>query len=256
MKGVRIANCGAALVLALPLYCRGAAPAAEAMPDMSDHSMSVLMGMDDAAAVGKVMLDQMELEGGAAGTAAAWEAQAWYGGDYDKAWFETEGSPDASNRDASRNELSWDHTLTRWWSVHTGMRYDLGRGPARGWAAVGLEGLAPYWFDVQATFYLGEAGRTAARFQVEHDLLITQQLVVQPEIEASVYGKNDPARQISSGLSDLQLALRLRYEIRREFAPYLGFAWRRNLGVPAPILHGGGSGTGAVQWVAGFQAWF
>jgi copper resistance protein B len=227
----RFAVTGAVLALALPLLC-------------SSAEMGALMGMDDTAAVGKVMLDQLELEGGSGGVAPAWEGQAWYGGDYDKVWFKTEGVPDPNNQDASRNELLWDHTLTRWWDLQTGVRYDLGQGPARGWAAVGIEGLAPYWFDVEATLYAGEAGRTAARLRVEHDLLITQRLIVQPEIEANVYSKSDPARDVGAGLSDMQVGLRVRYEIRREFAPYAGVAWRRE------------QGADSLQWVAGFHVWF
>jgi copper resistance protein B len=241
MKATRFALCGAVLTMVLPLSCRSAAPSPDAMSDMPDQAMSLLMGMDDTAALGKVMLDQMELEGGSGGATLAWDGQAWYGGDYNKLWLKSEGSPDPGNQDPSRNELSWDHALTRWWDLQTGVRYDLGHGPARGWAAVGVEGLAPYWFDVEATLYLGEAGRTAARFQVEHDLLITQRLIVQPEIEANYYGKSDAAREVGAGLSDVQLGLRVRYEIRRELAPYVGVTWRRNLG---------------AQWVAGFHVWF
>jgi copper resistance protein B len=248
MNAARFAMTGAILALMLPLSCRSAAPPADAMPDMSEQAMSTVMGMDDRAAIGKVMLDQLELEGGSGGTALAWDGQAWYGTDYDKVWVKTEGSPNAADRDASSNELLWDHVLTRWWDLQTGARYDLGDGPARGWAAVGVQGLAPFWFDVEATLYLGEAGRAAARFKVEHDLLITQRLIVQPEIETNLYSKSDAAREVSSGLSDMQLGLRVRYEIRRELAPYAGVAWRRTPGA--------GQDTHSLLWVAGFHVWF
>jgi copper resistance protein B len=256
VSAVRWAPGGALLALALPLCCRGAAPPTDVTTDMSDQAMGSLMGMDDSAALGKVMLDQLEVDGGSGRTVLAWDTQAWYGGDYNKVWLKSEGSPGPDNQDPSRNELLWDHALTRWWDLQAGVRYDLGSGPARGWAAVGVEGLAPYWFDVQATLYLGAAGRTAARFQIEHDLLITQRLIVQPEIESNFYGRGDPARDVSSGLSDLQLALRVRYQIRREFAPYVGIAWRRDLGAAVSLPRGGGPGTDSVQWVAGFHVWF
>jgi copper resistance protein B len=256
MRAKAISRCGAILALALALSCRCAAAATDAMPDMSGRSMGALMGMDDTAALGKVMIDQLELEGGSGGTALAWDARAWYGGDYDKVWVKTEGSPNPDDRDTSRNELLWDHALTRWWDLQTGLRYDLGHGPARGWAAVGVEGLAPYWFDVQATLYLGEAGRTAAHFQIEHDLLITQRLIVQPEIETNLYAKSDLAREVRAGLSDMQIGLRVRYEVRRELAPYVGITWRRNLGTAASFSGGNGPGTDALQWVAGFHVWF
>ncbi len=247
MKAGGVSMAGALLALVLPLACRSAGPPADAMSDASGRAMTALMEMDDTAAVGKVMLDQLELDGGSGGQALAWDGQAWYGGDYDKVWIKTEGSPNALNQDASRNELLWDHALTRWWDLQMGVRYDLGHGPARGWAAVGVEGLAPYWFDVEASLYLGEAGRTASHLQVAHDLLITQRLIVQPEIEADLYGRSDAARDVRAGLSDTQVGLRLRYEFRREFAPYVGVAWRRNLDAPAPE---------SLEWVAGFHIWF
>jgi len=241
VNAVHCAISGALLAVVLPLHCQ---------------AMSGLMGMDDTAAVGKVMVDQLESQSGSAGTALAWDGQAWYGGDYNKLWLKTEGSPDARNQDGARNELLWDHVLTRWWDLQTGVRYDLGHGPARGWAALGIEGLAAYWFDVEATLYVGDAGRTAARLRVEHDLLLTQRLIVQPQIETNFYGKADVARDTASGLSDMELGLRVRYEIRREFAPYLGIAWRRDLGVTAPFARGSGAAADSLQWVAGFHVWF
>ena len=240
----RVVLSGAVLALALPLCGRSAVPSSDSMPGAPNQSMGTLMGMDDTAAVSKVMLDQLELEGGSGGTPLNWDGQAWYGGDYDKVWLKTEGSPDPSNQDTSRNELLWDHALARWWDVQAGVRYDGGRGPARGWAALGIEGLAAYWFDVEATLYVGEGGRTAARLRIEHDLLITQRLIVQPEFEANVYGKADAAREVGSGWSDLQIGLRIRYEIRRELAPYVGVTWRRDLG------------SDSLQWVAGLHLWF
>jgi copper resistance protein B len=243
LKVRRVVRTGAVLALAFGLSYAGVASAADAMPAMSDPAMSKVMGMDDAAAVGKVMLDQLELEGGSGDSVAAWDGQAWYGGDYDKLWLKSAGSPDANNQDSSRNELLWDHVLTPFWDLQTGVRYDLGQGPARGWAAVGIEGLAAYWFEVEATLYVGEAGRTAGCFRVEHDLLITQRLIVQPAVEADLYSKADAARDVTSGLSDLQLGLRVRYEIRRELAPYVGAAWRRD------------AGRESLYWVAGFHVW-
>jgi copper resistance protein B len=243
VNAARLALGSGLLALALPLACSSAEPAPDAVPGMSYQAMSALMRMDDTAVLSKVMLDQLELEGGAGATVPAWDAQAWYGGDDNKVWFKTEGSPDAGNQNSSRNELLWDHPLTRWWDLQTGVRYDIGHGPARGWAAVGIHGLAAYWFDVEATVYAGAAGRTAARLRIEHDLLLTQRLIVQPEVEANFYGKPDAAREVGSGLSDLQLGVRVRYEIRREFAPYAGLAWR-------------GAGADSLQWVAGLRAWF
>ena len=137
-----------------------------------------------------------------------------------------------------------------------GAREDFASGPPRTWAAVGVQGLAPYWFNVEATFYVGDSGRTAARIKAEYDLLLTQRLIVQPEAEVNLYGKSDPARRIGSGVSDLDAGIRVRYEFRRELAPYVGVAWRRLFGGTADQARASGGGTSDVQLVAGVRAWF
>ncbi len=255
MRTSPVAIIGAVLLVGLPLLCSSAEPVVPDMPDRSAQTMSSQMGMNDATAIGNVVLDQLELDGGPGRAALAWDGAAWYGTDYNKLWFKTEGSPNPSNHDGSRNELLFDRALTRWWDLQAGVRYDIGNGPARVWAAVGAEGLAPYWRDVQVTLYFGGAGSTAARLQVEHDMLITQRLVVQPEIEANLYSQSDVARQLRSGLSDAQVGLRVRYEVRREFSPYLGLAWRHNLDTTASSLFGSQSRINSLVWVAGFHVW-
>jgi uncharacterized protein involved in copper resistance len=106
-----------------------------------------------------------------------------------------------------------------------GVRQDFRPGPAQTWAAFGVQGLAPYWFDIEATGYIGASGRTHARFEVEYELLFTNRLVLQPLFEAELVSKSDPERGVGAGLSTTDLGFRLRYEIRREFAPYLGITW-------------------------------
>jgi copper resistance protein B len=119
-----------------------------------------------------------------------------------------------------------------------------------------VQGLAPYRFDVEAALYLGDAGRTAARLRAQRDLLVTQRLILQPEFEADLYGRSDAARQLGTGLADLQLALRARYEIRREVAPYIGLAWRREVGASAQYARADGAPVASLEWVAGLAIWF
>jgi copper resistance protein B len=255
VRAAQRALISATLLIVLQASCRSA-PAAEMTPAMSNGQMATLMAMDDAVSVGKVMLDQLELEGDAGRTNLAWDGQAWYGTDYNKIWFKSEGAPNPSDKAESRNELLWDRIIARWWNLQAGVRYDLGQGPSRGWAAAGLQGLAPYRFDIEATLYVADRGRTAARFRLERDVLITQRLILQPEFETDLYGKADVARQIGAGLSDFQLGLRLRYEVRREIAPYVGVVWRRDLGTTAQFARASGTGPEALQWVAGLHLWF
>ncbi len=207
------------------------------------------MQMGDREQFGRLLIDQLEWHHDGSADAGAWEVEGWYGGDRDKVWIRTEGEHSGADTRNARGELLWDHAIGAWWNLQSGLREDFGGGPARTWAALGVEGLAPYWLSLEATLYLGEAGRTAARLRGEYEILLTQRLILQPEAELNLYGKRDAARQLASGLADAEAGLRLRYEIRRELAPYIGVAWTREkrLGFLA---------ASGAQFVAGVRAWF
>ena len=227
-------------------------PPHELMGDMSYKDMVAMMQMDDTHPFGQVMLDQLEWRDSQEGGAGAWDAQGWYGGDYNKLWVKSEGERlGGITHDASAEAL-FDHVIGRWWDAQVGVRQDFGRGPARTWLALGVQGLAPYWIDAEATVYVGDEGRVAARLKADYDLLITQRLILQPYGEANFYSKSDPQREVGDGLSDLELSLRLRYEIRREVAPYLGVAWLKRFGAAAAA----GEGSDEVELIAGLRAWF
>jgi copper resistance protein B len=220
------------------------------LPHQSYEQMVEMMRMDDTERYGRVTVDQLEWQN-ADHADVAWDVQAYYGGDYDKLWLKTEGVHE-QHEDEVRVEALWNRIVTAWWSAQAGVRQDFGDAPSRTWLALGIEGLAPQWFDVEATIYVGEEGRTAFRADVSYDLLLSQRLVLQPQIEADVYGKDDPERGIGSGLSDIEAGLRLRYEIRREFAPYVGVHWVRRFGETADFA-GDDSET---RLVAGVRVWF
>jgi copper resistance protein B len=223
--------------------------------DMSYREMARMMDMDDAAAFGKLVADQFEWRHGDGAEGPAWDVQGWYGTDYNKLWFKTEGVRVGSVTEDGRVELLWDRIFSRWWSLQAGMRHDLGQGPPRNWLALGVQGLAPYFLQIETTGYVGDAGRTAARFRAEYELLFTQRMILQSEFELNAYGKDDPERHVGAGFSELQLGLRLRYEIRREFAPYLGVAWLRSLGKTAELVRTAGEDPSLLQIVAGIRFW-
>jgi copper resistance protein B len=119
-----------------------------------------------------------------------------------------------------------------------------------------MQGLAPFWFEMEATFYVADEGRTALRAAGQYELLLTQRLVLQPQVEVNVYGKEDPSNGIGAGISDLQIGARLRYEIRRKFAPYVGVEWTRTFGDTADFARAEGQRVDDVHFVAGVHAWF
>ena len=221
-------------------------------------ALSLLPGMHmaDKDRYGRILIDQLEGFTGNDGSGIAVDAQAWYGGDLDKAWLKVDGSRRNGSLSETRTELLWNHAVGIYWGTQLGLRHDFGGGPSRTYAAFGVQGLAPYWFDVEATAYVGEGGRTALRFEAEYELLLTQRLVLQPDVEVNVYGKIDPQREIGSGIADIDIGLRLRYEITRKFAPYIGVSWNRKLGNTARLARDDGNPVSSTQFVAGIRMWY
>lgn len=136
------------------------------------------------------------------------------------------------------------------------MRFDHGTGKDRQWLAAGVQGLAPYWFELDATAYLGSGGRTALRLEGSYDWLLTQKLILQPRTEWNFYGKSDPVNAIGSGLANASAGLRLRYEITRQIAPYIGVEWQHSFGRTGDFVRASGGSATQTRWLAGLSFWF
>jgi copper resistance protein B len=221
-----------------------------AFPDVQVHAVH------DNAVTSYVLFDQLEWQAGDGASGINVDTKGWIGRDRDRFWFRAEGdSEDGRVGDAAAHVL-YGRQFSRWWDVVGGIRQDVRPGPARTWAAIGVQGLAPYWFEVEVTAYVGESGRTQARFEVEYELLLTNRLVLQPLIEVDLFGKSDPERGIGAGLSTTDIGFRLRYEFRREFAPYIGVTWNRKYGKTADFAEAASEGTGGARVVTGLRLWF
>ncbi|MCL5061254.1 MAG: copper resistance protein B, partial [Candidatus Thermoplasmatota archaeon] len=205
---------------------------------------------------GALLVDRLERRDTGDGNATAYDAQAWFGRDYDRLVVKAEGDVAQGKLQEARTELLWAHAIAPFWDTQLGARYDSGEGPDRGWLAFGVQGLAPYWFNVDAAAYVGGNGRTALRLVAEYELLLTQKLVLQPRIEVNAYGKRDEARDIGSGLSDVAAGLRLRYEFTRQFAPYVGVERAEKFGRTADLARAAGEKPNEARWVAGVRFWF
>lgn len=212
--------------------------------------------MGDEENFGSLLVERLESVRTRDNASAAYDLQAWFGRSYDRAVLKAEGDYDGGKFQDARTDLLWGHAVTTYWDTQLGVRYDSGTGPDRGWLAFGVQGLAPYWFNVEATAYAGEEGRTALRLAAEYELLLTQKLILQPRIEVNGYGKRDAARALGAGLSDLAVGLRLRYEIRREFAPYVGIERAGKFGATADDARAAGEDTNDTRLVAGLRFWF
>ena len=203
-----------------------------------------------------VLFDQLEWQGGDGATAGSWDNRGWIGRDLNRFWFRTEGEVEDGNVAEAQAHALFGRAVHPWWDIVVGVRQDFRPGPRRTWAAVGIQGLAPYWFEVEATAYVGEAGRTHFRVETEYELLFTNRLILQPLVELEIYGKSDPERGIGAGLSSGEAGLRLRYEFRREFAPYIGVTWNRKFFGTAGFAEAAGEDTGATKLALGARVWF
>lgn len=202
------------------------------------------------------LADKLEWQDADDASTLAWDLSGWIGGDIDRLWLRSEGERSNGKTEDAEIQALWGHAVSPWWDVVTGVRQDFKPGAPQTWAAFGLQGMALYNFEAEATAFLGENGQSAVRLEGDYDILLTNRLILQPTAELNVYGKNDPQRGIGSGLSNTELGLRLRYEIRREFAPYIGVTWNRSYGNTADYAREEGEDRSEARLVLGVRLWF
>jgi copper resistance protein B len=213
--------------------------------------------MDDEV-FSHVLLDQFEGRESGSTSELRWDGEGWIGTDTNKLWLKSEGFVKNGTVSDGDQEALYDRPIPRlrYFDAQVGVRADLDSGPVRTWAAVGIEGLAPSFFEVSPTLYVRDGGHVAGRVTVSYDLLLTQRWIVQPEAELNFYSKDDPARRIGSGLSNLDTGVRLRYEVRRKFGPYIGFAYNGKYGDTATYSRQAGQTTTDPCFVFGLRLWY
>ena len=203
-----------------------------------------------------IAFNRLEVWDADAGTGQLWEGRAWVGSDLNRLWLRSKGERGGGNTHAADVEVFYGRSVSTWWDVLAGIKHDFSPGGSQTWAAFGVQGFAPYKFDVSATAYVGESGQAAAKVEVEYELLLTNRLILQPQVEATVFGKNDAARGIGSGLSSVEAGVRMRYEIDRQFAPYIGVVHERTFGNTADLRRADGNDSRDTRLVAGVRIWF
>ncbi|MCU7850314.1 MAG: copper resistance protein B [Candidatus Thiodiazotropha sp. (ex Lucinoma kastoroae)] len=178
------------------------------------------------------------------------------GYDLNKFWFKTEVERVDGETEEAEVQFLYSRAVAPFGDVQAGWRRDINPEPDRDFLALGFKGLAPYLFEVDARVFIGESGQIGARIDAEYEYMLTQKLILSPEIEMNLYSKDDEEVGIGSGLSDMELGLRLRYEVLREFAPYIGVNWTKIFGQTADFASDEGEDTSDVQIVLGIRAWF
>jgi copper resistance protein B len=202
-----------------------------------------------------VLFDHLEWETGGGRQGFGWDTKGWVGRDRDRLWIRTEGQREDDDTYDAQSHAFYGRQVARWWDVLAGVRQDFAPGPAQTWGAVGLQGLAPYWFEVEATAYIGADWRNHFRFETEYELLLTNRVVLQPMAEMEIYGKPDLEHDRDKGLATLDFGARLRYVIRRELAPYVGVVWHQKHFGTADLAKAKGESTGGARLVVGLRFW-
>ncbi|MBB5712609.1 copper resistance protein B [Sphingomonas xinjiangensis] len=205
----------------------------------------------------QVLFNLAEYQARKGGDGYHWDGEAWIGGDINRFTFKSEGEGTFGQAlDSAEVQALYSRALDPYWNLQAGVRYDVKPNPSRVYATVGVEGLAPYWFDVEGAVFVSNKGEVLGRAEAWYDQRITQYLVLQPRVEANLSAQDVRDTGTGSGLTDLELGLRLRYEKSREFAPYVGVSWEREFGDTARFSRARGEGTGGFSFVAGVRTWF
>jgi copper resistance protein B len=221
---------------------------------MGRHHLQTFHGGQE---MGQVLFNLAEYKFRKGGDGFEWDGEAWYGGDINRLWLKTEGAG-AFGRSVGRAEVQalYSHAIGPYFNLQGGLRYDFKPNPSRTYATVGVEGLAPSFFELEGALFLSNKGELLARAEGSYDQRITQRLILQPRVELNFAAQDSPELGTGSGLSDAEVGLRLRYDIRREFAPYLGVTWERQFGDTARYSRARGEDTGGFSFVGGVRAWF
>lgn len=202
--------------------------------------------------------DRLEYQSGEGEEIMLWDVQAWAGNDFHKLWFKSEGAwlLDDGKVEEAEAELLYSRNIASFWDLQMGIRHDFKPNPDRTFAAFGIQGLAPYWFEIEVTAYLSEDGDVSMALEAEYDILLSQRLILQPRLETGFAVQEVEEYGVGQGFTDIELGLRLRYEIRREFAPYIGVSWHRKIGETENLAEAEGEDTNVTSFVAGLKFWF
>ena len=221
-----------------------------AFPDVHGHAVH------DTAISFKALFDQLEWQYIHGKQGLRWDNNTWIGGDVHRFWIKSEGEAVDGIVDDGDVRLLYGRSFSRWWEWVAGVRHDFQPDPQHTWFTAGLHGLAPQWFEIDAMASIGPNGHTSARLEVEYEALMTNRLVLQPLVELSFAGKDDPDRGIGAGLSTGEVGFRLRYELRRGLAPYVGLVWHRKLFGTGDYASAAGDDVGGWHVVVGVRTWF
>lgn len=227
-------------------------------PEEMAKARKVLKASHGAQVNSLILGERFEFHSNHGDPLAVWEGQGWIGNDEKKFWIKTEGeyAHEDSRFEEAEIQALYSRAISPFWDVQAGLRFDLEPDPSRSYLALGVQGLAPQWFELDTQLFLSDEGDISARIEVEYALRLTQRLILQPRVELNAAFSDDPEIGVGSGFSSVDAGLRLRYEVRREFAPYIGISWIRALGNTEDFVAAAGEDSSELSLVVGIRLWY
>ena len=217
-------------------------------------SLSFAGGVSDDPLLTKVMgeVETRKINGA---NPKVWNIDAWIGKDLEKLWIKSEGEKLDGKTTEAELQILYSKAIEPYWDIQYGIKKDFQPTPNRTWGVIAAKGLAPYLVEIDASLFIGESGRTSIRLDAEYEYMFSQKLVLSPEVEINIFGKDDEVTSTGKGLSNIDAGLRLRYELSREFAPYVGINWGKKYGNTATFASNEGEDVEDAQFVTGIRFW-
>ncbi len=225
----------------------------EAMREAREMEIATMGGLNTSF----IMADRFELQSGSGEDVMLWDLQGWYGNDDNRLWIKAEGEYGLDGKEIEEGEIQalWSKPVTTFWDFQAGVRYDY-RPKGRTHLVAGFQGLAPYFFEVDAAAFLSTQGDLTARVEAEYDMLLTQRLILQPRGEFKFSAQDIAEQDRGAGINSASIGVRLRYDIVREFSPYIGVEWKGKLGETRSIARAQGKAAEDVRFLLGVRAWY
>lgn len=213
--------------------------------------------IEDRRVYSQVLVDRLEYRKRAGADGQLWDLQGWVGGDYNRLWLKSEGERTiGGGTERADLQALYARLIKPYWYIQAGVRAETNPRPSRTQGVLALQGIAPYWFNIEASAFVSEKGKLSGRFEAERDFLFSQRLILQPRFEAEFSGSSESERLIGRGVTNLEYGVRLRYEIKREFAPYVGISWSRKPGETGDLMRAAGKDTRETAIVLGLRVWY
>lgn len=225
--------------------------------DRMEHGRAIMMRDEGGQVFHQILFNLAELQAHSGRDGYRWDGEAWIGGDRNRLWIKSEGGGGLHGGvDSAEVQVLYGRAIGPYYDLQLGLRHDVRPKPGRTYATIGVDGLAPYNLETEGALFLSTNGDLLARLEGWYDERLTQRLVLQPRVELNLAAQDVPDDRYGAGLIDAELGLRLRYEIRREFAPYIGLSWQRKAGRTASYARASGERVGTTSLVAGIRTWF